>query len=228
MNYIIMYGEFKYPLYESFNRWGGRIDFPRNYLTVPPKTSIRNIDTETIFTGIDLNSYSNSKLIMDMETAELLEMKAEQLQKQKYEELSINKNENEISSVLEQSNNITTINVQPNEIVSIQNSVVSITPSNKEVRKKVVDVVLRNLKNVLEDNNNNNNNNNNNSNNNNNMHSNELVLNLIKKIKQFGKEKQLDKMDQNSKRLISTNFANLIDLTESNITESPNKKSKNK
>ena len=81
-----------------------------------------------------------------------------------------------------------------------------------------MDVVLRNLKNVLEDNINNKNNN----------KSNELVLNLIKKIKQFGKEKQLDKMDQNSKRLISTNFANLIDLTESNITESPNKKSKNK
>jgi len=105
-----------------------------------------------------------------------------------------------------------------NQIVSTHNSVVTITPSNKEVRKKVVDVVLRNLKNALEDNNNNNNNNN----------SNELVLNLIRKIKQFGKDKQLDKMDKNSKRLISTNFANLIDLTESNITESPNKKSKHK
>jgi predicted HAD superfamily phosphohydrolase len=194
---------------------------------VPPKTSIRNIDTEIIFTGIDLNGFSNSKLIMDIETEELLEMKAEQIQKQKYEELIINKNdgikENELSSVIEQSSNITTIDAQSsmNQIVSTHNSVVSITPSNKEVRKKVVDVVLRNLKNALEDNNNNNNNNNNNT-------SNELVLNLIRKIKQFGKDKQLDKMDKNSKRLISTNFANLIDLTESNITESPNKKSKHK
>ena len=191
---------------------------------MPPKTSIRNIDTETIFTGIDLNGFSNSKLIVDIETEELLEMKAEQIQKQKYEELIINKNhgikENELSSVIEQSSNITTIDAQSsmNQIVSTHNSVVSITPSNKEVRKKVVDVVLRNLKNVLEYNNNNKNNN----------KSNELVLNLIRKIKQFGKDKQLDKMDKNSKRLISTNFANLIDLTESNITESPNKKSKHK
>jgi len=119
MNYIIMYGEFKYPLYESFNRWGGRIDFPRNYLTVPPKTSIRNIDTETIFTGIDLNSYSNSKLIMDMETAELLEMKAEQLQKQKNEELSINKNEIIYKTIDPQ--------FSMNQIVSTQKSVVSET-----------------------------------------------------------------------------------------------------
>jgi len=57
---------------------------------VPPKTSIQNIDTETIFTGIDLNAYSNSKLIMDMETAELLEMKAEQIKKQNSEQLIIN------------------------------------------------------------------------------------------------------------------------------------------
>jgi len=43
---------------------------------VPPK----------ILTGIDLNGYSNSKLIMDIETEELLEMKTEQIQKQNSEE----------------------------------------------------------------------------------------------------------------------------------------------
>ena len=79
MNYIIKYGEFTYPTNEPFNRWGGRIDFLRNYLSVPPKTSIRNIDTDIIFNGIDLNGYSNSKLIVDIETEELLEIKPKRL-----------------------------------------------------------------------------------------------------------------------------------------------------
>ncbi len=54
-----------------------------------------------------------------------------------------------------------------------------------------------------------------------------LTLDLIKKLQEFGKDKQLHEVNQNSnKRLISSNFANLIDLTESDIILSTNKKSK--
>ena len=111
---------------------------------------------------------------------------------------------------MELSNN-STIDVQSsiNQIASTQNSV-SVTPSTKDqVRKNVMDVVLRNLKNVLDK-----------SNNNTYNQKHKLTLDLIKKIQQFGKDKQLhSNMNQNSKRLISSNFANLIDLTltESNI-----------
>ena len=103
MNSILKYGEFKYPQNESFNRWGGRIDFPRNYLRIPPKKSIQDIDTETIFTGIDLNGFSNSKLIIDMET----------------EDLIINKNEIIYKTIDPQ--------FSMNQIVSTQKSVVSET-----------------------------------------------------------------------------------------------------
>ena len=100
-----------------------------------------------------------------------------------------------------------------NQIPSTQNNVTT----KEQVRKKVMDVVLRNLKNVLDK-----------SNNNTYNQKHKLTLDLIKKIQQFGKDKQLHKINQNSpnKRLISSNFANLIDLTESDILSPSNKKSK--
>ena len=210
---------------------------------MPPKKSIQDIDTETIFTGIDLNGFSNSKLIIDMETEDLIINKneiiyktidpqfsmnqivstqksvvseteeqiitnAEEISKQQTEELSISKKEMELS------NNIT-IDVQSsiNQIPSTQNNVTT----KEQVRKKVMDVVLRNLKNVLDK-----------SNNNSYNQKHKQTLILIKKIQQFGKDKQLNEINQNSNKiLISSEFANLIDLTESDIlSPSRNKKSK--
>ena len=79
-----------------------------------------------------------------------------------------------------------------------------------------MDVVLRNLKNVLDK-----------SNNNSYNQKHKQTLDLIKKIQQIGKDKQLNEINQNSnKRLISSEFANLIDLTESDILSPSNKKSK--
>jgi len=100
-----------------------------------------------------------------------------------------------------------------NQIPSTQINVTT----KEQVRKKVMDVVLRNLKNVLDK-----------SNNNSYNQKHKQTLILIKKIQQFGKDKQLNEINQNSNKiLISSEFANLIDLTESDIlSPSRNKKSK--
>ena len=164
------------------------------YKTIDPQSSMNQI-------------VSTQKSVVS-ETEEQIITNAEEISKQQTEELSISKKEMELS------NNIT-IDVQSsiNQIPSTQNNVTT----KEQVRKKVMDVVLRNLKNVLDK-----------SNNNTYNQKHKLTLDLIKKIQQFGKDKQLHKINQNSpnKRLISSNFANLIDLTESDILSPSNKKSK--
>ena len=55
-----------------------------------------NIDTETIFSGIDLNCFSNSKLITDMKIVDLIIIRrkeADEISNQKSEELRISKEE---------------------------------------------------------------------------------------------------------------------------------------
>ena len=71
----------------------------------------------------------------------------------------------------------------------------SIISANFEVRKKVVDVVLKNLKKMLQDSNKKNDNNF------------TRGMELIKKIQNFEKQNNIDKLHPNTKR-------RLIDLTE--------------
>jgi len=131
-------------------------------------------------------------------------MNAEEISKQQIEELSISKK-------MELSNNIITIDAQS----SINQNSVSVTASTKEqVRKKVMDVVLRSLMNVLDKSNNN-------------TYNQKHNIRFNKKIQQFGKDKQLhSKLNRDFKRLFCSNVAVLIDLTESDIISSPNKKTK--
>jgi len=131
-------------------------------------------------------------------------MNAEEISKQQIEELSISKK-------MELSNNIITIDAQS----SINQNSVSVTASTKEqVRKKVMDVVLRSLMNVLDKSNNN-------------TYNQKHNIRFNKKIQQFGKDKQLhSKMNRDFKRLFCSHVAVLIDLTESDIISSPNKKTK--
>ena len=211
MNYIFKYGEFQYLNYESFNRWGDRIDFTRNYLSSKTKhsffdkydsaASILFHDTEML-KGI----ISISKLMVTMEA----------------EEIQIMKDSDKllIQNIIEKNNDTTIIPITippdvKNTMEPSSNSS-SIISTNFEVRKKVVDVVLKNLKKMLQDSNKKNDNNF------------TRGMELIKKIQNFEKQNNIDKLPPNTKRRLSNDFADLIDLTEQSDILTPSKKSRRK
>ena len=100
-------------------------------------------------------------------------------------------------------------NNQNNQIEIIVSKETSVTEMNnskmsvKDVRKKMADIIFKNVKSILEDPQNSNDKN---------M---KIKLDFLNRVRQYGKEKQLDKANLNSKRLLHNHFADIIDLTNS-------------
>ena len=153
-----------------------------------------------------LKGISTSKLIVTMEAEIIQEMRdSDMLLKQ---------------DIIEKNNDTTIIpsTIPPdvkNTMEPSSNSS-SIISTNFEVRKKVVDVVLKNLKKMLQDSNKKNDNNF------------TRGMELIKKIQNFEKQNNIDELPPNTKRRLSNDFADLIDLTEQSDILTPSKKSRRK
>ena len=212
INYIFKYGEFHFPEEEPLNRWGGKINYKRNYdLCDMTKSSD---EVELVYILFDSYKLPNNLLINEVERYE----------KQKTNVSSI---------VLEGKKNNNLFNEEKNKNLKIDNNIIKSTNKNNttnniknsdnlNVHRQFVDVIFRNLEEFLLEETNS---------------QNELIkLNIVNKIKQFKNKMQITNKQQqiitepNNVRI--NNVINLIELSEQseilkNLVVSPrNKKSR--
>ena len=185
MNYILEYGEFKYPHYDTINRWGGISDYTREYLPYPIRQNINQITYQ--------NGLSEITTMCGMSNSKLIEINAEELKKNKIQRNQI-VNDDQVAHT---SRNVIT-NFENNKKYNKSNNTTIISASLKanEIKKKIVDIVLPNIKNILQ-----------------NHENDKLKKDIMKKITQFRKDKL-----ENSEpfpRKINRHLSDLFDLTES-------------
>ena len=225
MNDILKYGENNYTY--KLNRWGGVVDYTREYL---PSKIIENIaDTmvENIFSDIRTEICTSTLILKILETSKETKLNDADLNDRRNEDINTDKimiveshlvndslnnnNDSEgietnkhsnLNAKIEDINSIHTDNTIVESLNTTTNKPISIL-KGKEIKKKIVDLVLPNLTNILQ-----------------NHKNDKLRMHIIKKLTQYKKDKKIE--IPNIK--FSTNVANLFNLVEESDIKSLDKK----
>jgi hypothetical protein len=137
MNYILKYGEFQFPNDDPLNRWGGQLNYTRNYLGSALRINIENVEVDNSFSKINKKTKRNSELILEYENKGFIKRK---------DSIEIN--------------TATNISVTNTNVLTVGDTVTATKPiiskaTKRNVKKTFVDRLLPKINDFLKDDSNN-------------------------------------------------------------------------